>query len=191
MCVSAACKNDRLSSVFADFTDSLRRGGGKQRDCNLETRTSWGFILTLWHLQLGKWKGCRMISFTWSLRLTPPPLPPCLSSIFKGEDSEMYFKKLKWCSPKPKPLIKWLDLPDRRVRALALFSVSSKVWRKKVHSHLRMAIWVYLSYLKYLPSGPWEQALWSGTKAEGTWSLLTNPLSPVILTRRSLNFFFL
>lgn len=40
MCVSAACKNDCLSSGFADCTDSLREVGEKQRDCNLETRTS-------------------------------------------------------------------------------------------------------------------------------------------------------
>lgn len=40
MCVSAACKNDCLSSVFADLPDSLRGIGEKWRDCNLETRTS-------------------------------------------------------------------------------------------------------------------------------------------------------
>lgn len=39
-CVSAACKNDCLSSGFSESTDTLRRAGKKQRDCNLETRTS-------------------------------------------------------------------------------------------------------------------------------------------------------
>lgn len=95
----------------------------------------------------------------------------------------MYLKKVQAMLTKAKVPGSMTGSTDRRVGALVLLSVSSRACREKVNSHLRIAIGVHLSYCGYLPSGPREQALWSGTKAEGIWSLLTNALSLVILSR--------
>lgn len=191
MCVSAACKSDCLSSGFADSTDFLRGVGGKQRDCNLETRTSWGFILTLWHLQFGKWESYRMISFTWSLRLTPPlhsaPLP-IICLLLEVRNLKCTSKNSIDTHKSQSPWFNdWVTREESQSFSFAfcLFQVVpggkklTAIW--DCNWGLSQLLWV--PSLRFLRAGTWS-------RVEGTWSLLSNSSNLVILNEWSLSFFF-
>lgn len=144
LCVSAASKNNCLSNGLADSLDSLRAQGKKQRDCSLETRTSWGFILTLWHLQFGR---CKAVEWShsrdaWDSHLLPGSSPYHLS-IFKVKESEFCFKKNWVRLTKAKIPESMTGSPEKSIRALALSSFKARRG-KKCNSHLKIAI-VFIS----------------------------------------------
>lgn len=96
---------------------------------------------------------------------------PCLSSIFKGEESEMYFKNNSVIKPpKPKPLIKWLDLPDRRVRALALFCL----FQYEEGKFIAISEWQFgfiSSYSSTFPQAPESRHFGQASRQRAIWSL--------------------